>query len=146
MSSSIREPADLTSHCRPIRNLYSLARISYYTHLTLHILEFHLFWSLQNSINERNFNSLETCKKHLDTSITQKDAKFWEDGMETWSCLKDSRTRWHIYVWINIYIQTFKYCLWNSLEKNSTNLCFNQIVTKTIQKKEFNSLTLNKSP
>ena len=26
----------------------------------------HLFWSLQNSLNGKNFNSLEDCKRHLE--------------------------------------------------------------------------------
>ena len=28
--------------------------------------DFHLFWSLQNSLNGKNFNSLEDCKRHLE--------------------------------------------------------------------------------
>ena len=42
-------------------------------------LDFHLFWSLQNSLNRKNFNSLEDCKKHLEQLFAQKDKKFWED-------------------------------------------------------------------
>ena len=30
---------------------------------------------------EKNFNSLEDCKRHLDQFFTQKDKKFWEDGI-----------------------------------------------------------------
>ena len=37
----------------------------------------HFFWSLQNSLNGKNFNSLEDCKRYLE----HKDKKFWEDGM-----------------------------------------------------------------
>ena len=43
--------------------------------------DFHLFWSLQNSLNGKNFNSLEDCKRHLAELFTQKDKKFWEDGI-----------------------------------------------------------------
>ena len=43
--------------------------------------EFHLFQSLQNSLNGRNFNSLEDCKRHLGQFFAQKDKKFWEDGI-----------------------------------------------------------------
>ena len=42
-------------------------------------LDFHLFWSLQNSLNGKNFNSLEDCKSHLEQFFVQKDKKFWED-------------------------------------------------------------------
>ena len=42
---------------------------------------FHLFWSLQNSLNGKNFNSLEDCKRHLDQFFAQKDKKLWEDGV-----------------------------------------------------------------
>ena len=40
---------------------------------------FYLFWSLQNSLNGKNFNSLEDCKRHLEYFFAQKDEKFWED-------------------------------------------------------------------
>ena len=43
--------------------------------------DFHLFWSLQNSFNGKNVNSLEDCKRHLQLIFTQKDKKFWEDGI-----------------------------------------------------------------
>ena len=36
-------------------------------------LDFHLFWSLQNSLNGKNFNSLEDCKRHLEQFFAQKD-------------------------------------------------------------------------
>ena len=42
-------------------------------------LDFHLFWPLQNSVNEKNFNSLEDCKRHLEQFFAQKDKKFGED-------------------------------------------------------------------
>ena len=41
---------------------------------------FPLFWSLQNSLNGKSFNSLEDCKRHLEQFFAQKDKKFWEDG------------------------------------------------------------------
>ena len=43
--------------------------------------DFYLFRSLQNSLNGRNFNSLEDCKRHLEKFFAQKDKKFWEDGI-----------------------------------------------------------------
>ena len=42
--------------------------------------DFHLFRSLQNSLNGKNFNSLEVCKRYLEQFLDQKD-KFWEDGI-----------------------------------------------------------------
>ena len=44
-------------------------------------LDFHLIRSLQNSLNGKNFNFLEDCKRHLEQFFAQKDAKFWEDGI-----------------------------------------------------------------
>ena len=44
-------------------------------------LDFHLFQSLQNSLNGKNFNSLGDCKRHLEQFFAQKDKKFWEDGI-----------------------------------------------------------------
>ena len=38
--------------------------------------DFHLFRSLQNSLNGKNFNSLEDCKRHLEKFFAQKDKKF----------------------------------------------------------------------
>ena len=43
--------------------------------------DFHWFQSLQNSLNGKNFNSLEDCKRHLEQFFAQKDKKFWEDGI-----------------------------------------------------------------
>ena len=43
--------------------------------------DFHLFQSLQNSLNGKNFNSLEDCKCHLEKFFAQRDKKFWEDGI-----------------------------------------------------------------
>ena len=44
-------------------------------------LDFHLLWSLQNSLNGKNFNFLKDCKRHLEQFFAQKDKKFWEDGI-----------------------------------------------------------------
>ena len=43
--------------------------------------DFHLFRSLQNSLNGKNFSSLEECKRNLEQFFAQKDKKFWEDGV-----------------------------------------------------------------
>ena len=43
--------------------------------------DFHLFRSLQNSLNGKEFNSLEDCKRHLEQFFAQKDKKFGEDGI-----------------------------------------------------------------
>ena len=42
--------------------------------------KFHLFQSLQNSLNGKKFISLEDCKGHLEQFFAWKD-KFWEDGI-----------------------------------------------------------------
>ena len=42
---------------------------------------FHLFRSLQNSLNGKNFSSLEECKRHLEQFFAQKNRKFWGDGI-----------------------------------------------------------------
>ena len=41
----------------------------------------HLFQSLQNLLMEKNFDSLEDCKRHLEQFFAQKDKKFWKDGI-----------------------------------------------------------------
>ena len=43
--------------------------------------DFHSFRSLQNSLNGKNFNSLEDCKRHPEQFFARKDKKFWEDGI-----------------------------------------------------------------
>ena len=42
---------------------------------------FHLFQSLQNSLNGKNFNSLEDCKRYLEQFFAQLDKKLGEDGI-----------------------------------------------------------------
>ena len=42
---------------------------------------FYLFWSLQNSLNGKNFNSLEDFKRYLEQFLDQKDKTFLEDGI-----------------------------------------------------------------
>ena len=44
-------------------------------------LDFHLFRSLQNSLNGKNVNSVEDCKRHLKQFFARKDKKFWENGI-----------------------------------------------------------------
>ena len=39
----------------------------------------HLFRSLQNFLNEKNFHSLEDCKRHLHQFFAQEDKKLGED-------------------------------------------------------------------
>ena len=57
--------------------------------------DFHLFRSLQISLNGKNFNSLEDCKRHLDQCFAHKDKKFWEDGImklpEKWQTVVEQK-------------------------------------------------------
>ena len=61
-------------------------------------LDFHLFRSLQNSLNGKNFNSLEDCKRHLEQFFVQKDKKFWEDGImklpEKWQKVVEQKSEY----------------------------------------------------
>ena len=61
-------------------------------------LDLHLFWSLQNSLNGKNFNSLEDCKRHLEQSFAQKDKKFGEDGImkfpEKWQKVVEQNSKY----------------------------------------------------
>ena len=43
--------------------------------------DFHLFQSLQNSLNEKSLHFLKSYKRHLEQSVAQNDKKFWEDGI-----------------------------------------------------------------
>lgn len=43
--------------------------------------DYHLFRSLQNFLNCKNFTSLNDLKNHLEQFFVQKDGKFWEDGI-----------------------------------------------------------------
>ena len=62
-------------------------------------LDFHLFWSLQNPLNGKNFNYLEDCKRHLDQFFAQKD-KFWEDGItklpEKWQKVVEQKGKYFV--------------------------------------------------
>ena len=57
--------------------------------------DFHLFWSLQNSLSGKNFNSLEDCKRHLKLFFAQKDKKFGEAGImklpEKWQKVEEQK-------------------------------------------------------
>lgn len=43
--------------------------------------DYHLFRSLQNSLNGKNFDSLDGLKNYLDQFFAEKPGKFWEDGI-----------------------------------------------------------------
>ena len=62
--------------------------------------DFHLFCSLQNSLNGRNFHSLEDSKRHLQQFFAQKDKKFWEDGImklpEKWQKVVEQKGKYII--------------------------------------------------
>ena len=42
---------------------------------------YHLFESLQNSLNQKTFNSLDDCKIHLEQFLAEKAEQLWEDGI-----------------------------------------------------------------
>ena len=46
-------------------------------------LDFHLFRTLQNSLNGKNCSSLEEYKRHLEQFFAQKDKKFGEARIMT---------------------------------------------------------------
>lgn len=54
----------------------------------------------ENTLKENNFKSMEACKNHWDQIITQKAAKFWEDGLlklpQRWQC---SGIKWCLCAW-----------------------------------------------
>lgn len=62
-------------HCRLCQNWGNWFGIFSSTHLILH----YLIWSLQNSLDCKNFHSQETCKMHLLSFFAEKDGNFWED-------------------------------------------------------------------
>jgi histone-lysine N-methyltransferase SETMAR len=43
--------------------------------------DYHLFRSLQNSLNGKNFTSPEACKNHLEQFFARKSEKFCMDGI-----------------------------------------------------------------
>ncbi|KOC70126.1 Histone-lysine N-methyltransferase SETMAR [Habropoda laboriosa] len=43
--------------------------------------DFHLFRSLQNSLNGKNFNSMVEIKNHIEKFFAEKSEKFWKDGI-----------------------------------------------------------------
>ena len=57
-------------------------------HQTLH-LQISIYFGLQNSLNRKNFNSLEGYKRYLEQFFAQKDKNFRK--MELWSRLKNGR-------------------------------------------------------
>ena len=68
----------------PDKNCYSLAGKFWFTHpihQTLHLWNSICLGLYKNSLNGKNFNSLEDCKMHLEQFFAQKDKKFWKDGI-----------------------------------------------------------------
>ena len=63
--------------------------------------DFHLFRSLQNSLNGKIFNSLEDCRRHLEQFFAQKDKMFWEDGImklpEKWQKVVEQNSEYVVY-------------------------------------------------
>lgn len=43
--------------------------------------DYHLFRSLQNSLNGKKFDSLDDIKNHLEQFFAEKPEQFWEDGI-----------------------------------------------------------------
>ena len=70
--------------------------------------DFHLFWSLQNSLNGKNFNSLEDRKMHLVQFFAQKDKMFWEDGImklpEKWQKVVEQNSE---YVFVCLFVLVY---------------------------------------
>ena len=56
-------------------------------------LDFHLFQTLQNSLNGKNCNSLEEYKRHLEQFFAQKDKKFGEARIMTLP--ENGRRQWN---------------------------------------------------
>jgi len=52
-----------------------------FTRRSLALSDFHLFRSLQNSLNGKSFNSLVEVKNHLEKFFTEKPERFWKDGI-----------------------------------------------------------------
>ena len=65
--------------------------------------DFHLFQSLQNSLNEKYFNSLVDYKRHLEQFFAQKDKVLRTWNYEVaWKMAEGSGTKW----WIHCSIQS----------------------------------------
>jgi len=58
--------------------------------------DFHLFRSLQNSLNGKNFNSLVEIKDHVEKFFAEKPERFWKDGIfklpERWRKVEQNGT------------------------------------------------------
>ena len=68
--------------------------------ISLHIapLDFHLFWSLQNVLNGKKFNSLEDGKMHLEQFFVKNINKIWEGGItklpERWQKIMEQNSEY----------------------------------------------------
>jgi len=65
---------------------------------TLYPSDFHLFRSLQNSLNGKTFASEDLIKQHLDKFLAEKDGKFYERG------IMKLPGRWQLFIEQNQYI------------------------------------------
>ena len=74
-------------------------------------LYFHLFRSLQNSLNGKNFSSLEDCKRHLEQFFAQKEKVLGRWNYEVaWKMAEGSRTKGWIRRSIKFLVK-WKMCL-----------------------------------
>lgn len=65
-------------------------------------LHCHLFWTLQNSLNVKNFNSLEAYQNHLGSSPRCQVLGRWNHDVVS-KTVKGSGTKWQIKTnWINL--------------------------------------------
>lgn len=114
MSSSIRTTPNFTPH-------YSLDGLFYFTcysRLTLH-LQITIYFN-PYKIMLMEFNSLKAYENHLDQLITQKNAKFLENGnmklLQRWQKIVEQNST---YIVEKIYIQISIYCVWNSFKRKT---------------------------
>jgi len=65
--------------------------------------DFHLFRSLQNSLNGKSFNSLVEVKNYLEKFFAENLRDSGRNFQVAWKMEKDCRTEWHLYNLINVY-------------------------------------------
>lgn len=76
--------------------------------------------SLQNSLNEKNFNTLLEIKTYLDKYLSEKPERFWKDGMRR---LRNGETMWNrmVPILFNKRIPKYKWVAFQFYLKIGTN-------------------------
>ena len=70
--------------------------------------DYHLFWSLQNFLNRKNFSNNDDLKSHFPEFFAVKDQKFYQHHEVTRKMARGHWTEWKIFDWLKFFLYSKK--------------------------------------